>query len=441
VSGGGDLDIGRYLRLAGTPSVSVFLVRGPFRVSERCWRFLQSGQGAEKIRASRQGLGIATANHLDCLREEVDHEVGDCGYGDQEDRRIRPGVTPGQETLGSEQNFEKEWSRKNDRIQIKENNQGEQGQETRHCVALFRPEARELPTFANVIPFRSAQDRQILKESGDVGNRENEQPGERFDEKTEWLECDLPAPDREHCGRLPPSGRLAGVHTDEFPAAKRLQSLHPTISQSHRNRRRCAVVPGVAVVAHFRAKIEKGEQKRDGSRAVKRVHRRRRAPEELDRFIDQQQRRSPFNVRCSAFDVQHLVFGGACALAWVTQSSKSSVFGGERRTLNALLKVWWDENEEAADQIEEGPGDRQAKDHDDARFEPARGLVDGFDWRGFPLKTGRAEEFSFMLSDAFPAEIAGTRRTAGDRFAIHMNQAPLKSELHREISGKNGRGK
>jgi hypothetical protein len=123
----------------------------------------------------------------------------------------------------------------------------------------------------------------------------------------------------------------------------------------------------------------------------------------------------------------------------VAQSCKSSVFGGERRTLNALLKVWWDENEEAADQIEEGPGDRQANDHDDGSFEPSRGLTDGFDWDGFPLKTGRAKEFSFMLSDAFPAEIAGTRRTAGDRFAIHMNQAPLKSELHREFSGKNGR--
>jgi hypothetical protein len=101
------------------------------------------------------------------------------------------------------------------------------------------------------------------------------------------------------------------------------------------------------------------------------------------------------------------------------------------------MEVWWDENEEAADQIEEGPGDRQANNHDDGRFEPSRGLVNGFDWGGFPLKTGRAQEFSFMLSDAFPAEIAGTRRTAGDRFAIHMNQAPLKSELHREISGKN----
>jgi hypothetical protein len=89
------------------------------------------------------------------------------------------------------------------------------------------------------------------------------------------------------------------------------------------------------------------------------------------------------------------------------------------------MKVWWDENEEAADQIEERPGDRQANHHDDRRFEPSRSPVNGFDWGGFPLQTGRAKKFPFMLSDAFPAEIVSARWTAGDRFAIRMNQAPL----------------
>jgi hypothetical protein len=56
--------------------------------------------------------------------------------------------------------------------------------------------------------------------------------------------------------------------------------------------------------------------------------------------------------------------------------------------------------------------------------------VNGFDWGGFSQETGRAKKFSFMLSDAFPAEIVSARRTAGDRFAIRMNQAPLKSEFH-----------
>ncbi len=100
------------------------------------------------------------------------------------------------------------------------------------------------------------------------------------------------------------------------------------------------------------------------------------------------------------------------------------------------MKVWWDENQEPADQVEEEPGDRQANHHGDGRFEPSRGLVTGFDWGGFPLQTGRAKKFSFMLSDAFPAEIVSTRRTAGDRFASRVNQAPLKSKLHREISVK-----
>jgi hypothetical protein len=67
--------------------------------------------------------------------------------------------------------------------------------------------------------------------------------------------------------------------------------------------------------------------------------------------------------------------------------------------------------------------------------------VNGFDWGDVSLKTSRAKKFSFVLSDAFPAEIVSTRRAAGYRFAIRMNQTPLKSEVHREISVKNGRGK
>jgi hypothetical protein len=434
-SSGQDFNIGRSFRSAANPSVFVFSVGDPFRASERYWWVLQSGQGAEEIGASRKGLAIATADYLDCFREEVDHKIGDRGHRDQEDRGVRPSVTPGQETLGPKQGLEKEWNRKNDRVQIEENNQSEQRQEPRHSVALFRPEARELPAFANVVPFRSAQDRQILKKRADVGNGENEKPGERFDEKSEWLECDLPLPDREQGGWLPPFGCLAGVHPDKFPATKRLQPLHPAISQSHRNRGRRAVVMGVAVVAHFCAKIEKREEKRDGSCAVKRINRGRRCPEELDGFLDQGQGRSTFNVQRSEFDVRHYVL--CCFL----QLFNSNAFGAERRTLNALLKVWWDENEKAANQVEEEPGDRQANDRDHGRFEPSRGPLGGFDWGGFPPKTTRAKKFSFMLSDAFPAEIVSTRRAAGYRFAIRMNQTPLKSDVHREISVKNGRGK
>jgi hypothetical protein len=308
-NGGVDFNIGRYLRLAATPSVSLSSVRDPSGVLEGGWRVLQSGKGAKEISAGRQGFGIAAADHLNCFGEQVDHEIGDCGHGDQEDRGVGPGVTPSQETLGPEQNLEEEWNRKNGRVEIEENNQSEQRQETGNCKALFRPEARELPDFANVVPFRSSQDGEILEKSADVGNRENEKPGERFKKKSEWLEGDLSTPDREHGGWIPPFGRLASVHADEFPAAKCLQTFHPTICQSHRNRRCRAVIPGIAVVAHFCAKIEKGEQKRDGPRAVKRIHGRRGCPEELDGFLDQEQRRSTLNVRRSGFDVQHFVFG------------------------------------------------------------------------------------------------------------------------------------
>jgi hypothetical protein len=292
------------------PSVSVFAVRDLSRVLECGWRVLQSGKDAKEILAGCQGLGIAAADHLNCFGEKVDHEIGDCGRCDQEDRGVGPGVIPGQETLGPKQNLEKEWNRKNDRVEIEENNQSEHRQETGHCKALFWPEARQLPAFADVVPLRSAQDRQILKKRADVGNRENENPGERFNEKSERLEGDLPAPDREHDGWPPPSGCLASVHADEFPAAKRLETLHPTISQSHRHRRCRAVITGIAVVAHLCAKIEKGEQKRDGPHTVKRVHRGRRCPEELDRFLDQGQgrsrgvHRSLFTVHRSAFYFQ-----------------------------------------------------------------------------------------------------------------------------------------
>jgi hypothetical protein len=102
------------------------------------------------------------------------------------------------------------------------------------------------------------------------------------------------------------------------------------------------------------------------------------------------------------------------------------------------MEVWWDENEEAADEVEEGPGDRHANDHEDGRLEPSRGPVNGFDRGDFSQETGRAKKFSFMLGDALPAEIVSAPRTTGDRLAIRVNQAPLKSELHREISVRRG---
>jgi hypothetical protein len=105
------------------------------------------------------------------------------------------------------------------------------------------------------------------------------------------------------------------------------------------------------------------------------------------------------------------------------------------------MQIRWDENEEASDQVKEQPGGRQSNEHADGRLEPSGGPVSGFDWGGSPLKTGRAKKFSFMLGDAFPTEIVSAGRTAGDRLAIRMNQAPLRSKVHREISVKKGTGK
>ncbi len=57
----------------------------------------------------------------------------------------------------------------------------------------------------------------------------------------------------------------------------------------------------------------------------------------------------------------------------------------------------------------------------------------------FLLKTVRAEKFSFMLCDAFPAEVVGAGWTAGNGFPIRMDQTSLKSEFHRSQGGFEGR--
>ena len=54
-----------------------------------------------------------------------------------------------------------------------------------------------------------------------------------------------------------------------------------------------------------------------------------------------------------------------------------------------------------------------------------RQSVGGFDRGGSPLQAVRAEKSSFMLGDAFSAEVVGTRRTAGNGFPIRMDQASL----------------
>jgi hypothetical protein len=150
----------------------------------------------------------------------------------------------------------------------------------------------------------------------------------------------LPGPYRQHRGWFPPFFDVAGVHPDEFAAAERLQTFHPTIGQSHDQSGSGAVVNRVAAVAHFRAETEERQHKRDGPGAVKRVHRRRRCAEKLDGFFDQDQGcaffgvhwgRSPFTVRRSEFGGEGVPLG-FFEVGQTGDHLKRRTPNGERRT-------------------------------------------------------------------------------------------------------------
>jgi hypothetical protein len=100
------------------------------------------------------------------------------------------------------------------------------------------------------------------------------------------------------------------------------------------------------------------------------------------------------------------------------------------------MEVCGDEDEEASDQVEEETGDRQAQERAEDRFEPSCSPVDRFARGDSPLQAARAEKFPFVLCHALPAKKPGTRRTAGNRFPIRVNQASLQCELHRDYGEK-----
>src|SRR4029077_189157 len=116
----------------------------------------QARESAEQIGAGRQGLAVAATDHLDGFGQEIDDKISDRGNGDQEDRGECPSETSGHETFEPEQHLQKEWDRKKDGVQIEKNNQSEKRQKTIHCVTLFRPEAREVPAFSDVVPVASS---------------------------------------------------------------------------------------------------------------------------------------------------------------------------------------------------------------------------------------------------------------------------------------------
>jgi hypothetical protein len=49
------------------------------------------------------------------------------------------------------------------------------------------------------------------------------------------------------------------------------------------------------------------------------------------------------------------------------------------------------------------------------------------------LKTTRAKEFAFVLGNAFSAKIAATSRAPDNRFAVAMDAASLKNEVHFQL--------
>ena len=97
------------------------------------------------------------------------------------------------------------------------------------------------------------------------------------------------------------------------------------------------------------------------------------------------------------------------------------------------MQIGWNKKEESSDQVKEGPGNCQASDHADGGHQPPDCPVPRFDRGGSPAKAVRAEEFSFMLRDAFPAVVVGAGGTTGNGFPFRMDQTSLKSEFHREM--------
>src|ERR1700676_1075856 len=228
-------------------------------------------------------------------------------------------------------------------------------------MALFGPEARKFPTFSNVVGLRSAKNRQVLKKSGDVSDRENEEPGERFDEKAERLKSDLPAPDSQHPRRFPPMVSVAGINADQFPAAERLETFHPGVSQGQGDRGRRTVFAGLTAVAHFGAEIKKGQHERDGAGAVKSKNNGRRGAKQLNGFLDQSQR-CPVGF--------HEIRPSACPLA-------------EMLEIAEVMEIRRDQNKKPSDEVKEGPGDRQSTEHPEGGHQPTGGPV------GRNARTGR----------------------------------------------------
>jgi hypothetical protein len=92
--------------------------------------------------------------------------------------------------------------------------------------------------------------------------------------------------------------------------------------------------------------------------------------------------------------------------------------------------MWWNQNKKSSDYVKEEPCNRQAEDHSGEGHEPPSLPFSRIDCNGSPLKASRAQIFTFMLCDAFPAEVVSASRTTGNGLAIRVDQASLSGEVH-----------
>jgi hypothetical protein len=95
------------------------------------------------------------------------------------------------------------------------------------------------------------------------------------------------------------------------------------------------------------------------------------------------------------------------------------------------MQIRRNQNKESSDQVKEEPSHRQTNDIGEGGRQPPSWSAGGLNGSRFLLKAVRAEKSPFMLCDAFPAKVLGASRTAGNSFPIRMDEASLKSEVHK----------
>jgi hypothetical protein len=97
------------------------------------------------------------------------------------------------------------------------------------------------------------------------------------------------------------------------------------------------------------------------------------------------------------------------------------------------MEIRGNQNQQSSDDVEQEPGDGEPRDQAKGPGYSASELASRWRRCNVSLKTTRAEEFSFVLGNAFSAKIAGTSRAPDNRFAVTMDAASLENEVHFQL--------